>query len=449
MRSRTTIRSAALTLVALFSVPVLTAGLLIAGGCGDDTVVRYRPQFDVVDGTPAVDTGLPGIDDQQPTVNPADFANNAPIQVDVFFQKTVRKVDILWVVDNSCSMVEEQSKLSTNFGSFINDLASADPPVDYHLGIITTDASSEGGALRPLATNSSLRYIECNNNGGSTCNVPNEVSAFQQTVNVGSNGGALEKGLLAAHLALVDPMKSTLNAGFLRDDAALYVIFVSDEGDASCSPLTPQPSGTDKTACNFFPFCSCGNTASGYGDTDYYVRFFEGLKGYGNEGLVAVAGIVGTENTPVTIGGENWLGCRATDGSGTAYYAPRYVDVANRTGGITTSICESDYSTALEALGFAVSGQRTDFGLSRRPIRPDVAPLKVYVQDDPLDPSTRREVPEASTNPAADGGWEWILCESTNFTNAIRFSGNWIPLPKAKITVNYQVDVGGGRSCTP
>jgi len=442
IQSRSNIAYFALSV--LFGVTVIT---ITAPGCGKDVVVRYRPPFEVFDGTPAVDTGLPGIDDQQPTVNPADFANNAPIQVDVFFQKTVRKVDILWVVDNSCSMVEEQSKLATNFGSFITDLAAADPPVDYHLGIITTDASSEGGALRPIATNTSLRYIACNNNGGSTCNVPNEVSAFQQTVNVGSNGGALEKGLLAAHLALVDPMTSTTNAGFLRADAALYVIFVSDEGDASCDPLVPQPSGLDKTSCNFFPFCRCGNTGTGYGDADYYVRFFEGLKGYGNEDLVAAAGIVGVDNTPVTIGGENWLGCRAADGSGTAYYAPRYVDVATRTGGITTSICDSNYQSALSALGFAVSGQRTDFALSRRPIDPNVAPVKVYVQNDPLDPATRREVPDAATNPAGDGGWTWLKCENTNFLNAIRFSGAWVPLPKAKITVNYQVDVGGGRSC--
>ncbi|RMG10340.1 MAG: hypothetical protein D6729_19660, partial [Deltaproteobacteria bacterium] len=82
-------------------VQLVVAATVLVGAvaCGNEDVVRYRPPFEVVDGTPAVDTGLPSVDDQQPQVNPDDFANNAPIQVDVFFQKTVRKVDILWVVD--------------------------------------------------------------------------------------------------------------------------------------------------------------------------------------------------------------------------------------------------------------------------------------------------------------------------------------------------------------
>jgi hypothetical protein len=39
-------------------------------------------------------------------------------QVDELKQKPAAQVDILWVVDNSQSMVEEQASLAQNFGKF-------------------------------------------------------------------------------------------------------------------------------------------------------------------------------------------------------------------------------------------------------------------------------------------------------------------------------------------
>lgn len=426
--------------------PIGIAGLALALlgsslACGDETLVRARPPFTVVDGTPAVDTGLPSVEDSQPTVDPDAFANNAPVQVDVFFQKTVRKVDILWIVDNSGSMQEEQASLASNFGAFIEDLAQADPPVDYHLGIITTDATAEKGALRALATDGSKRYIACNENGHTGCNVSDPEAAFRQTIAVGTGGGAIEKGLLAAHLALVDPMRSTTNAGFLRDDAALYAIFVSDEGDASCNPLVSEPAGSDLTSCNFSPYCRCGDEASlTYGAIDYYVRFFKGLKGYGNAGLVSTAAIVATSQDTFSLGSYTFSGCNGS--GGTAFYAPRYVELAQQTGGITTSICESDFSSALSKLGFAVSGQRTEFSLSRRPVRPDLVPLAVYLQTDLADPASKQEVPNSATD-----GWTYVECENGQFVNAIRFAGTWVPPPSSRIEVTYQVNVGAGRTC--
>ena len=55
---------------------------------------------------------------------------------DVFYQKPADKVDILVVVDNSCSMAPYQSELSSNFQSFIQFFVDVD--VDYHIGVTTT-----------------------------------------------------------------------------------------------------------------------------------------------------------------------------------------------------------------------------------------------------------------------------------------------------------------------
>lgn len=430
-----------MNIVVLRAAWVVVAVSFVAG-CEGEHVDQVQVFYKIVDGTPAIDPALPTIDDQAPVVDPDIFRNNAPEQTDVFLQKTVRKVDILWVVDNSCSMLEEQQNLATSFGSFITDLTRADPPVDYHLGIITTDAAAEGGALRPLATDATKRYIACNEDGIAGCNVLDEALAFEQTIAVGTGGGAIEKGLLAAHLALTDPMKSTVNAGFLRDEAALYVVVVSDEGDASCDPILAPPPGTDLRTCSFTPFCTCGDTATGYGSPEYFTRFLEGLKGYGNDDLVALAAIVATEQDNLVIDGNMYLGCSGAGGEG--LYAPRYVQVANDTGGITTSVCDADFSGALSALGFAVSGQRLDFQLSRRPADPTLVPAMVEVQSDPADATTRRTIAESSVD-----GWTYVLCESGTFTNVIRFSGSEVPPPKARIFVTYQVDVDGGTRCTP
>src|SRR5262245_33939438 len=44
------------------------------------------------------------------------------VQIDELKQKPAALVDILWVVDNSASMVEEQAALAANFNRFISGL---------------------------------------------------------------------------------------------------------------------------------------------------------------------------------------------------------------------------------------------------------------------------------------------------------------------------------------
>ena len=56
----------------------------------------------------------------------------------MFFQQSRRNtVDILLVVDDSCSMAEEQAKLANNFEAFIAAFQGID--VDWQIGVTTTD----------------------------------------------------------------------------------------------------------------------------------------------------------------------------------------------------------------------------------------------------------------------------------------------------------------------
>ncbi|MCR9164803.1 MAG: VWA domain-containing protein [Nannocystaceae bacterium] len=53
-----------------------------------------------------------------------------------------KDVDILFVIDNSGSMGEEQANLSENFGNFVGVLEADDVKANYRLGITTTDDSN-------------------------------------------------------------------------------------------------------------------------------------------------------------------------------------------------------------------------------------------------------------------------------------------------------------------
>jgi hypothetical protein len=76
-----------------------------------------------------------------------------------------KQVDILFVIDNSSSMAEEQAALAASFESFINVLERPERTADYRIGVTTTDngnpwcpdTTPEAGALRLRSCRSRLQ----------------------------------------------------------------------------------------------------------------------------------------------------------------------------------------------------------------------------------------------------------------------------------------------------
>lgn len=231
-------------------------------------------------------------------------------RVDSFQQASVSKIDVLWVVDNSSSMTEEQENLGRNFDRFLGFLTGA--KVDYRIAVTSTDAVNDAGKL--LAAEGKPAII--------TNETPNPVAAFSANVKVkGTGGNAREQGLDAARRAL------ELNAGsFLRADAFLFIIFVSDEDDYS-APGTPR----------------------------FFYRYFEGLKGKGNEGMITAGAIVG--DVPA--------GC--VSGSATAEAGARYKEVVEQVGGRIGSICSAEFDGILRDMGLDAVGLKRKFALSQVP----------------------------------------------------------------------------------
>lgn len=464
-------------------VPFLVSIGLAVASCNDRTRTQKLPEdFVVVPGKPTVDSETPSVlvDATRATDN---FGVRVPKQCDGFTQVSVRKVDILWVIDSSGSMAPKQARLAANFLGFINQLVNANPPIDFHIAVTSTDTddANSRGKLRVWTNGSnSENYISCSPTvSGVTCNTGADLStvvtAFTQMSAVGISGSAAERGLYSAYLALTEPTNLTTPVfdRFVRPDAALYVVVVSDEDDASCSPMTRQ------STCTADPGCRCAADAllagsGNWGSTDFFVRFFETYKGYGNADSVALAAIVATEEqgVPSQFGEPTpHVGCcRSLNGApcpseGTndggfevAYSGSRYARVAAETGGVTVSICQEDFSAALSSLGYAASGLRHDFRLSRGPdLRADggfatglsafVSPANaanctVDANCPGTTPSCRNgrcaKQVSVSTVPATNGP-AYIKCEGDGLRNIVRFGGNSVPEPLSNVEVCYDV----------
>lgn len=265
---------------------------------------------------------------------PQGLVNTLPpdVRVDTYTQQAASKIDVLWVVDNSGSMAARQENLARNFGSFIQEFTRNS--IDYRIAVTTTDIFKEAG--RFVGTPKIL-----------TPTTPNVAAAFANNIKVGITGSPFEVGLEAARLSLdlqvqantasvmqcqaACPManqavcrancETTAVFQFLRRDAYLYLIFVTDEEDRSSQ------------------------------DVRFFYRYFETVKGVGNDGTVTTAAIMG--DTPSNA-------CGATPGT-------RYKALSDLTGGEVGSICDTNFSTTLGKLARNAVGLKRKFALQAKP----------------------------------------------------------------------------------
>jgi hypothetical protein len=67
---------------------------------------------------------------------PDDAALSVITQVDTFYQEPTNEIDVLWVIDDSRSMQEEQAAIADGFEAFISSIEQTN--TDFHLGVVTT-----------------------------------------------------------------------------------------------------------------------------------------------------------------------------------------------------------------------------------------------------------------------------------------------------------------------
>ena len=77
--------------------------------------------------------------------------------IDQYMQEGNNSTDILFTVDNSCSMGQEQTALAVNFAAFLQIIQALD--IDYHLGVTSTDVGDNGTLLVRCRSSRPLRRI--------------------------------------------------------------------------------------------------------------------------------------------------------------------------------------------------------------------------------------------------------------------------------------------------
>ncbi|MFT3835711.1 MAG: VWA domain-containing protein [Myxococcaceae bacterium] len=172
-----------------------------------------------------------------------------------------QKLDILFVIDNSSSMIEEQQGVAKALVAFMTEVSkSGGVSTDFHLGVIDTSVyqytlingishlqyySDHNGKLRPVPEGSADGGILVLADGGIPLTDermllgtdPDLIPKLSRLVQQGTHGSGQETPYEAVRLALIDQSQITLeqggNGGFFRDRARLLVVVLSDEDDCS------------------------------------------------------------------------------------------------------------------------------------------------------------------------------------------------------------------------
>lgn len=282
------------------------------------------------------------------------------------FEQSVQynnKVDVLLMVDNSSSMDTYQNKLADQVPGMLAALNGLG--MDYQIVVVTTDMRSGGNGGHFVGSPKIL-----------TAGTPNLASVLTSRVRQGNDGSTLERGLQSIESALDS------ETGFLRGDAMLAVIALSNEDDYSAGTATYYKDYFDKLKPQFM-----------------------GFNGATQAWLVNFIGVPNLQSSCST----------ALDGT---YKEPglKWIDLANASGGLIQPICDTSLAQAVDNIRQRIVQVLTDFHIGRKP-KVETIVVKINGQI----------VPQSTTD-----GWEYIADGEI-----IRFHGSAVPGANASISIDF------------
>lgn len=252
-----------------------------------------------------------------------DVKFDLPPSQDNFEQNVTynNKVDILWIVDNSTSMLKHQQRLSEQVPDLVSKLNAL--KMDYHMAVVTSSmggSNPDGGKFI-----GNPKYV--------TSKTPDLVNSLKNRMIVGEAGSNLERGLESMENALSSGYLANEGKGFYREDALLVVIALSDEDDFSKS-----------------------NSSAGI---TYYKNFLDSIK------------------TPWVDGSRSWVfnfigvlsltsQCKTFNDFASAGLS--YMGLADESGGVKESICSTNLASAVGNIRSRIYQILTDFKLSKVPL---------------------------------------------------------------------------------
>jgi hypothetical protein len=221
----------------------------------------------------------------------------------------------------------------------------------------------------------------------------------------GSCPGGSESCLEGATRALTPPLITGPNAGFLRPDAVLAVVCVTDADDQGPQPLP------------------------------VYLNTLLNIKGAQRQGMFTY-NVIGPFHTATSTCGYD---------CGSVCDTSMHDGMVTATGGVKEEICTPDWATALQNIGKSAFGFRTNFYLTARPDLSSSRQIEVGIDSKGCGGAVTcptAQVCSAQSSmcvlPPLDarGARVW---EYDATTNSINFEPLYVPEPGKTLTVTYQV----------
>ena len=240
----------------------------------------------------------------------------------VLFQEGGDKVDVLWLLDSSCSMSDDIDNLDVYFEHFLQSFSSLQ--LDYHVAVANTgdgDTCANFAGPVELTNGDQVQIID-----ESTSDPVEAFSLLNDEVEARCYG---EAGFDGAKDALSPARLAGANSGFLRSDAALAIVALSDEVDQSSQ------------------------------SSSQFVSWLQSMKPTPDK--VSFSALVGPASRRCPAGSTN------PDASDVDP-APAYHDAIRRTNGVWGDLCQFDFQPFLQHLGFVAAGFEYRVELAHEPL---------------------------------------------------------------------------------
>ena len=264
--------------------------LVIPPNSMDIIEVPYTPE-DLI-----ADAAMIDIDSNDPinplvTVDMVASSDYSEFITDTFEQASLRRVDILLVIDNSGSMSSIQLSLSANINLFMSAFTTLN--ADYQIGVITTDSPNFRGPMIDSST-------------------PDPVSELESQVIAGTWGSGNERGIKMSHDALLPGGDAGPGSSFLRNNASLAIVYVSDERDGL------------------------------HYHWQNYANYIKTLKP--DSSMIVAHSVIGDYPTGCTFNHNNYIR--------NVMFGDGYYDIVNYFNGTNYSICMTDWGIQLQSMAF-------------------------------------------------------------------------------------------------
>ena len=286
------------------------------------------------------------------------------------------KVDILFVVDNSKSMLQYQQRLAAKVNDMI--VALNNLGMDYHVGVTTTT----------MSTNSSTYPMTRQLIGNPVYLTSQNINQLSNRIIVGEAGSDLERGLDAMKYVTSASYLNSIKSDFIRTDALFSVIFISDEQDQSSEFGNPNSSD--------------------------FVNYLNAFKPpFENGSRAWIANYIGilTNKSCDNLGGFVSIGTQ-------------FLTLTDASNGIKSSICNADLTDTVSNIKARIIDQLTTYTFAQTPNK---STIKVIVGG--------RTIVEDSVN-----GWTLLTETNAQGKSVyvLKFHGSSIPAANEPVIVDYK-----------